>query len=152
MIKLLAFLTLLILFAVGIFGIFLLISAPFHWLAIAFMSYCRPRLVLARAAICFMVIWLIAVITLPPGTGAVIGMLFAIFLAPWPARLWATGAAFRADDSDQRAAAADVRNMRLEAEGSRIRVTADKPWHEYITDSERARLVSVYQLPASFPR
>lgn len=152
MIKLLVFLALLILFAGGIFGVFLLISAPFHWLAIAFMSYCRPRLVLTRAATCFMAIWLIAVITLPPGTGAVIGMLLAIFLAPWPSRLWATGAAFHADDSDQRTAAADVRNMRLEGEGSRIRVNADKPWRDYITDSERARLVSIYQLPASFPR
>lgn len=152
MIKLLTFLALLILLTVGVSGIFLLISAPFHWLAIAFMSYCRPRFVLARAAICFMVIWLIAVIALPPGTGAVIGMLLAIFLAPWPARLWATGAAFHADDPEQRAAAADVRNMRLEGEGSRIRVNVDKPWREYITDRERARLMSVYQLPASFPR
>ena len=152
MIKLLAFFTFLITSAVGLLGLLVLISAPFHWLAIAFMSCCRPRLVLARAVICFMAIWLIAVIALPPVTGTVIGMLLAIFLAPWPARLWATGAAFHADDAEQRAAAADIRNIRLESEGSRLRVTVAKPWREYITDSERARLVSVYQLPASFPR
>lgn len=150
--KLLTFLALLIFLTVGIFGIFLLISAPFHWLAIAFMSYCRPRLVLGRAAICFMAIWLIAVIALPPGTGAVIGILLAIFLAPWPARLWANHDAFRADGPETRTAAADIRNLRLEGEGSRVRVTTEKPWREYITDSERARLVSIYQLPASFPR
>jgi hypothetical protein len=152
MIKLLAFLAALITFAALIFGLTVLICAPFHWLAIAFMSYCRPRLVLARAAICFMTIWLLAVIALPPGTGALIGMLLAIFLTPWPARVWANHAAFRADDSEQRAAAADIRNMKWEREGSRLRVTTDKPWREYITDSERARLVSTYQLPASFPR
>ena len=152
MIKLLAFLAALITFAALIFGLTVLICAPFHWLAIAFMTYCRPRLVLARAAICFMTIWLLAVIALPPGTGALIGMLLAIFLTPWPARVWANHAAFRADDSAQRAAAADIRNMKWEREGSRLRVTTDKPWREYITDSERARLVSTYQLPASFPR
>ncbi|QUM74630.1 hypothetical protein [Sphingopyxis granuli] len=152
MIKLLSFLALLIFLAVGIFGIFLLISAPFHWLAIAFMGYCRPRLVLGRAALSFMVIWLIAVIALPPGAGALIGMLLAIFLAPWPARLWANHDAFRADGPETRAASADIRNLKLEGEGSRVRVTAEKPWREYITDSERARLVSIYQLPASFPR
>ncbi|PAL19257.1 hypothetical protein [Sphingopyxis sp. GW247-27LB] len=152
MIKLLAFLAALITFAALIFGLTVLICAPFHWLAIAFMSYCRPRLVLARAAICFMTIWLLAIIALPPGTGALIGMLLAIFLTPWPARVWANHAAFRADDSEQRSAAADIRNMNWEREGSRLRVTADKPWREYITDSERARLISTYQLPASFPR
>lgn len=152
MIKLITFLAILIAGAVVFFGLCVIISAPFHWLAIAFMSYCRPRLVLGRTAICFMAIWVLTVIVLPLGTGAVIGMLLAIFLTPWPARIWTNHAAFRADDPEQRAAAVDVRNMRLEREGSRLRVTANKPWREYIPDSERARLVSVYQLPASFPR
>lgn len=152
MIKLMLSMAALMVGVVLLFGICVIITAPFHWLAIAFMSYCRPRLVLGRTAICFMAIWVLTVIVLPLGTGAVIGMLLAIFLTPWPARIWANHAAFRADDPEQRAAAVDVRNMRLEREGSRLRVTADKPWREYIPDSERARLVSVYQLPASFPR
>lgn len=152
MIKLITFLAILIAGAAVFFGLCVIISAPFHWLAIAFMSYCRPRLVLGCTAICFMAIWVLTVIVLPLGTGAVIGMLLAIFLTPWPARIWTNHAAFRADDPEQRAAAVDVRNMRLEREGSRLRVTANKPWREYIPDSERARLVSVYQLPASFPR
>lgn len=152
MIKLLTFLAVLIAGALLFFGLCVLICAPFHWLAIAFMSYCRPRLVLGRAAMCFMVIWLISVISLPPGTGAIIGMLLAIFLTPWPSRIWANHAAFRADDPERRAAAADIRNMKWEQEGSRLRATADKPWREYITDSERARLVSLYQLPAASSR
>lgn len=152
MIKLLAFLASLVALAVIIFGITVLICAPFHWLAIGFMSYCRPRLVLGRTAICFMAIWILTVIALPVGTGTEIGMLLAIFLAPWPARIWANRAAFRADNVEQRVAAADIRNMRWESEGSRLRVKADKPWREYIADSERARLVSIYVLPASFPR
>lgn len=152
MIKLLAFLAAIVGLAVILFGLSVLICAPFHWLAIAFMSYCRPRLVLGRTAICFMAIWILAVVALPVGTGFSIGMLLGIFLAPWPSRIWANRAAFRADDANQRAAAADIRNTKWESEGSRLRVTADKPWREYITDSERARLVSIYQLPASFPR
>lgn len=112
MINLLAFLAALVTFAALIFGLIVLVCAPFHWLAIAFMSYCRPRLVLARAAICFMTIWIFAVVALPVGAGFSIGMLLAIFLAPWPARVWANHAAFRADDSEQRSAAADIRNMK----------------------------------------
>lgn len=152
MIKLLFFVASIFALAVALGSVFLLISAPFHWLAIGFMSYCRPRLVLGRATICFMAAWLIAAIILPAGTGTHIGILLAVFLTPWPARLWATSAAFRADDPDQRAAAAEVRNIRLESEGSQVRHTANKAWREYITDSERARLISIYQLPASFPR
>jgi hypothetical protein len=152
LIKLLAFLASLVALAVALFGLTLLICAPFHWLAIGFMSYCRPRLVLGRTAICFMAIWVTAVMALPGGTGTVIGMLLAIFLTPWPARIWANRAAFQADGAEQRVAAADIRNIRWESEGSRLRVTADKPWREYITDSERARMVATYQLPASFPR
>lgn len=152
MIKLLAFFATILALATVVFGLSLLICAPFHWLAVAFMSYCRPRLVLGRTAICFMTIWVLAVMALPSGTGAIIGMLLAIFLTPWPVQIWANHAAFHADDHEQRAAAADIRNMKWEREGSRLRVTADKHWREYITDSERARLVSIYQLPASFPR
>ena len=152
MIKLITFLAMIVALATLLGGLILLICAPFQWLAIGFMSYCRPRIVLGRAALCFMTIWIAAVLALPLGNGAVIGMLLAIFLAPWPARLWANRAAYRADDADAHAAAADIRNLKLEAEGSRLRVRAERPWREYITDSERARLVSSYQLPASFPR
>ena len=152
MIKLFIFLASLVALGAILFWLAVLICAPFHWLAIAFMGYCRPRLVLGRAAICFMAIWVVTVMALPIGNGANIGMLLAIFLTPWPARIWANRAAFRADDVEQRVAAADIRNIRWESEGSRLRVTADKPWREYIADSERARLVSIYVLPASFPR
>ena len=152
MIKLFIFLASLVGLGIILFGVTVLICAPFNWLAIAFMGYCRPRLVLVRAAICFMAIWVTAVMALPIGHGTNIGMLLAIFLTPWPARIWANRAAFRADDGEQRAAAAEIRNLRWESEGSRLRVTADKPWREYITDSERARMVAIYQLPASFPR
>jgi hypothetical protein len=152
MIKLLTFLTAIVALAVVLFGLTILICAPFQWLAIAFMSYCRPRLVLGRATICFMAIWILAVVALPIGAGFAIGMLLAIFVTPWPARLWIVRAAFRADNPERRAAAADIRNMKWEREGSRLRVSADKPWRDYISDSERARLVSIYQLPASFPR
>lgn len=152
MIKLITFLAMIITLAILFGGICLLIGAPFQWLAIGFMSYCRPRLVLSRAILCFMAIWFVAVLALRQGDGAMIGMLLAIFLAPWPARLWANRDAFRADDEEKRAAAADIRNLKLEAEGSRVRVNAGKPWREYVTDSARADLVSVYQLPATFPR
>ena len=152
MIKLLIFAVTIVTILIGFGALFLLVSAPFAWLAIGFMSYCRPRLVLGRAALCFIAIWLITVIALPVGNGTFIGILLAVFLAPWPARLWANRAAFRADDSDQRTAAADSRNTKCESEGSRRRVTADKPWPEYMADSDRARLVSLYQLPTSFPR
>lgn len=152
MTKLLFFAVTIVALVIALSGLFLMVSAPFAWLAIGFMSYCRPRLVLGRAALCFMAIWLVTVIALPVGNGTFIGMLLAVFLAPWPALLWANRDAFSADDIDQRIAAADARNVKWESEGSRRRVTADKPWPEYITDSERARLVSVYQLPTSVPR
>lgn len=152
MIKLITFFAMILVSAILLGGLSLLVCAPFQWLAIGFMAYCRPRLVLGRAILCFMAIWLAAVIVLPLGNGAVVGMLLAIFLAPWPARLWAIRAAYRADDAEERAAAAEIRNLKLEGEGARVRVSVEKPWRDYITDSERARLVSSYQLPASFPR
>lgn len=152
MTKLLIFAVTIIVLVVALGALFLLITAPFAWLAIAFMSYCRAGLVLARALLCFMAIWLLAVVALPAAHGTFIGMLLAVFLAPWPARLWANRAAFESDDIDRRVAAAETRNFKLESEGSRRRVSAEKPWPEYIADSERARLVSVYQLPTSFPR
>ena len=149
MIKLLTFIAMVLGMAILI-GIGLIImTAPFAWMGIAFMAYCRPCAVLARAAICFLAVWIVAVLLLPAGNGAVMGMLLAIFVAPVPARCWASWAVFRADEPSRREMAAQVRNRDLERNGSGKRVSADKRWRGYVIDAERAERRGAYALPSA---
>jgi hypothetical protein len=127
----------------------LLLSAPFHWLAICFMASCRPVRVLSWSAAIFLAIWAAVALFLPIGEGAIIGMLLAFFLTPWPARWWVRVTAFRADPAESRASAALVRNRTLERLGNRKRVTDQKSWPDYIVDVERGRRAAAYELPMS---
>ena len=126
----------------------ILLSAPFHWLSLGFMAYCRPRLVLLRTAIVFFAIWTLVVLLLPLGEGSVIGMLLAIVLTPWLAKAWASTAAFRRDTPEMREAAAATRNETVERQGDGQRVKASKRWRNYIIDAERARRTAAYELPS----
>jgi len=150
MISLLTFLAMLVGFGALLFGGQILVTAPFLWIDIGFMIYCRRRAVILRTAACVLAIWFAAAVAFPFGNGAIIGFFLAVFLAPWPAKKWASAASFRADSEETRSAAADIRNLKLEREGAADRVSASKHWPGYIIDSERARLASVYQLPATF--
>lgn len=151
MTNLFSFIGMFLVVGVSSFALFLLTTAPFYWLSIAFMIYCRPRSVIPRAAGLFVAIWLAATLVLPLGEGGIIGFYLALFFTPWPAKHWASTAAFRADSASTRAAAAEIHNLKLEREGTARRVSPDKHWRDYIMDSERARLASIYQLPAMFP-
>jgi len=147
MIKLLSLLVVLVLLAILGAVLLIIVAAPFAWMAIAFMAYCRPRVVLSRVTTCFFLIWVVSVLLLPVGNGALIGMLLAIFLAPAPGRWWASSAAFHADDLSRREAAVQVRNLQLEREGTMRRVSAARRWRDYLIDAERAQRGAAYLLP-----
>lgn len=107
----------------------------------------RPVLILAVLIGLLALSFLAAMEAFALGNAVLIGFVGDLILSPLIALPMTAFLAWARDDKRLREDAARIRNQRLEADGTKRRVSADRHWPEYILDVQRARLRARYQPP-----